>query len=321
MAQARQLTFATGSRYAMKFLIDGSVRVKGFNVSYPGNATNPGPFFRDLALGLVYDIGENALSHYLIAKASGKPLTAIPFFPSYFFPHLAVSVNRRSGILSPLDLIGKRIGAPDFGYNPAAWMRGILSHQYEVPTEKITWIEVEGDHYGLSYSRSARFKFEKVKVSDGSQTAYGLQALLETNVIDAVFLHGVGIPPTIETKKLFDDPYREIKAYVTETGVFPINTVITLKEHVVKNYPELPARLMEALREASRLYEQEVATAGKEEFMELRVNWLNEMRLFPPVVGLMEPNRRSIRMMIQYCYEQGLIRRLFEPEELFVKVH
>jgi 4,5-dihydroxyphthalate decarboxylase len=314
-----RLTFAASPRYALKFLIGGSVRVEGVELAFPASATNPGPFFRDLTLGH-YDIGENAFSHYLIAKASGKPLTAIPFFPSYFFPHLGVSVNSGSGIRSPLDLVGKRVGAPDFGYNPAAWMRGILAHQYQVPTEKIVWVEVQGDFYGLNYTRSKRFEIETVGASGGGRTAYGLQPLLESQAIDAVFFHGIGIMPTVTIKKLFDDPYQEIKSYVEDTGVLPINTVITVREDVVKSCPDLPQRLMAALREASRLYEEETLRMGNKQFMELRLNWLKELGFFPPPEGLGAPNRRSVRMMIQYCYEQGLIRTLFEPEELFLEV-
>jgi 4,5-dihydroxyphthalate decarboxylase len=314
-----RLTFAASPRYALKFLIDGSVQVGGLELAFPSSATNPGPFFRDLTLGS-YDIGENAFSHYLIAKDSGKPLTAIPFFPSYFFPQLGVSVNRESGIRSPVDLVGKRVGAPDFGYNPAAWMRGILAHQYQVPTEKINWIEVEGDHYGLNYTRSERFQIERVQASGGGRTAYGLQPLLQSKAIDAVFFHGIGIMPTATTKKLFDDPYQEIKSYVGETGVLPINTVITVKEDVVKSCPDLPQRLMAALREASRLYEEETLRTGNNDFMELSVDWLRELGFFPPPQGLGAPNHRSVRMMIQYCYEQGLIRNLYEPKELFAAV-
>jgi hypothetical protein len=31
-----------------------------------------------------------------------------------------------------------------------------------------------------------------------------------------------------------------------------------------------------------------------------------------------QANRDAIRLMIAYCYEQGIIRTLFEPEDLFL---
>jgi hypothetical protein len=77
---------------------------------------------------------------------------------------------------------------------------------------------------------------------------------------------------------------------------------------------------MAALREASRLYEEETLRTGNNDFMELSADWFRELGFFPPPQGLGATNHRSVRMMIQYCYEQGLIRNLFEPEELFAAV-
>ena len=136
------MRFATRRRYDAKFLMDGSVAVEEFDIEYmdyhgPGGMTK---FFREMVTELPYEIGEQAFAHYLIAKDRGKPLTAIPVFPSRFFPHLGLSVRNGSGIETPRDLVGKKVAAPDWGFNPAVWMRGILAHQYDVPIEKINWV-------------------------------------------------------------------------------------------------------------------------------------------------------------------------------------
>jgi hypothetical protein len=56
--------------------------------------------------------------------------------------------------------------------------------------------------------------------------------------------------------------------------------------------------------------------AGDSQHMGLRLDALRELDLFPPAQGL-APNRTALRLMIHYCYEQGLIRTLSEPEDLF----
>jgi len=56
---------------------------------------------------------------------------------------------------------------------------------------------------------------------------------------------------------------------------------------------------------------------SERDHMGLDVQQLRGMGIFPEAYGL-EANRPAIRMMAQYCFEQGLVRRLFEPEELFV---
>lgn len=311
-----KLTFATQRRWDRTYLMDGVVRVQGFDITYldyhgPGGMTL---FFHDMVTKLSYDIGEQAFAHYLIAKDQGKPLTAIPVFPSRFFPHLGVSVRNAAGIDSPQDLIGKRVLSLDWGHNPAVWMRGVLAHQYEVPIERILWVEdaAEPRFRGLPYPRARRFQVERIQIREG----VGPRELLEDGVVDAALLASGGIPPTGRTRKLFQDPYREIAQYVAETAVFPINHVVTLKEEVVQAHPELPSRLMDGFQEALRLYNRDVKAGKEAAYTDVDVGFLLESGLFPAEYGL-QPNRQAVRMGIQYCYEQGLISKLYEPEELF----
>jgi 4,5-dihydroxyphthalate decarboxylase len=318
-----RLTFATGRRYDTKFLLDGHVKVKGFDLEYIDTGAVPWPAFRAMVTTLPYDIAEQAFSHYLIAKDAGKPLTAIPVFPSRFFPQFGATINSNSGISRPADLAGKRVGTLGFGYNPAVWLRGILTHQYDVSTERVIWIEESSDPFlgGLDYPKSSRFIIEKLDGLMGSLNGANIQPIdvLERGEIDAFFPPSGGPPLTDRTTKLFQDPMAEIRRYVEVTGVFPINTVITLKEEAVARHPGLPQRLLAASMEARERYHLEIAKGKESNHMGLRTDQLKNMALFPDHYGI-EPNRTAIRMMIHYCYEQGLIRKLYEPEELFVKV-
>jgi 4,5-dihydroxyphthalate decarboxylase len=314
-----KLTFATRWRYDTKLLMKGTVRVAGFDVEYldyrgPGGMTG---FFREMVTDLPYDIGEQALAHYLIAKDQGKPLTAIAVFPSRFFPHLGVTVATRVGIREPRDLEGKRVAVPDWGFNPGVWMRGILTHQYDVSVERIHWL-VNADEplfRGLAYPRSRRFQINTIEVPDEGD-AHGFLRLMEAGEIDGVMLAAGGMPATLTTSKLFADPAREARAFLDQTGVFPINTVITLKETTVETHPALPGRLLAAWREANQRYREEMARGREQDHMGLDVRTLAAWGIFPADYGL-APNRAAIRLMIQYCYEQGLIRNLYEPEDLF----
>jgi len=191
--------------------------------------------------------------------------------------------------------------------------------QYDVPVEKIIWVEDAKDPFfaGLDYPRSRRFTVEKAdNILQLSATTMASEAL-EMGRIDALIAPAWGPALTDKTHRLFDNPYEEMRAYVRATGVYPINTVLLLKEEVAKAHPELPGRLMEAFIEARRRYQDGVLAGKEADHMGLKIDVLREMGLFPDRYGL-EANRPAIRMMIQYCYEQGLIRTLFAPEELFV---
>lgn len=330
---SQSLTFVTGARYDTKFLIDGTVAVRGFDVEFidagaaPVTATTgrvsfqlrgekryagaPFAAFRDMITTIPYDIGEQAFSHYLIAKDQGKPLTAIPAFPSRFFPQLGATVRRALAeeIRTPADLAGRRVGVPSFGYNPAVWLRGILADRYAVPVEEIIWVEERSDPLfdGLDYPRPTRYRVER---------ADNLMERLVAGELDAVFPPGGG-PPTNETvDKLFADPLAEIERYVRDTSVFPINTVITLKRSVVDAHPELPARLMEALSAARERYHAEIAAGAETDHMGLDTGWLGGLGLFPDRYGL-EANRSAVQALVDYCHQQGVIRTRFTPEDLF----
>jgi 4,5-dihydroxyphthalate decarboxylase len=315
-----KLTFATGRRYDTKFLLDGQVRVNGFDIEYIDTGSVPWPAFRAMVTTLPYDIAEQAFSHYLIALDSGKPLTAIPVFPSRFFPQLGATVNRSAGISQPSDLAGKRVATLGFGYNPAVWLRGILSHQYDVSTERIIWLEEKSDPFlgGLDYHKSSRFVIQQVEGLMSSLSGGNIQPIdiLERGEVDAFFPPSAGPPLTEHTAKLFPDPMVAIRHYVRATGVFPINTVVTLKQDVVKAHPDLPKCLFEASVKARELYHEEVNQGKERVHMGLDAAELRAMGLFPDRYGI-DPNRSAIRMMIHYCYAQGLISKLYEPEEIF----
>jgi 4,5-dihydroxyphthalate decarboxylase len=190
-------------------------------------------------------------------------------------------------------------------------------HQYDVSAERIHWL-VNADEplfRGLAYPRSRRFPVDAIQVPDEGD-AHGFLRLMDAGEIDAVMLAAGGMPATGTTRKLFADPEREARTFLDQTGVFPINTVITLKETTVQAHPALPGRLLAAWREANQRYWEATERGQEQDHMGLGVRTLAEWGIFPADYGL-APNRGAVRLMIQYCYEQGLIRTLYEPEDLF----
>jgi hypothetical protein len=86
--------------------------------------------FRRMVRGLEFDVAEMALSTYLCGRAHGKALTAIPIFLTRAFYHGAIVYNARSGIKSPTDLAGRKVGVWGYTVTPGVWTRGLLQSEY-----------------------------------------------------------------------------------------------------------------------------------------------------------------------------------------------
>jgi len=325
---AVRFTIGIGHRYDSLYLRNGTVKVEGFDVEYPkppergesrpqaaaGQAyVAPSSIFTAVATQAIYDVGELALSTYLQAVDYGKEIAAIPVFPSRFFPHSQIAVHVDSGIERPKDLVGKRFGAGSFSKNYAVWLRGVLREQYNVAVEKITWVEDEPEHFP-EYRPPDRFVVEKAPQGET------LSSLLKRGEIDA--LAAPRAPERNRSPKvraLFENPYPEIREYFKRHPFFPINTVLTVPKSTLKKASDFSKAVFLAFQRAFELYREEVKQGGREdEHSGLSLKRLEEEAGVAPLGYGFRENRENLRTMIQYCYEQGVIRRMYRPEELFL---
>jgi hypothetical protein len=122
---------------------------------------------------------------------------------------------------------------------------------------------------------------------------------------------------TEQTRPLFADPAAEMRQYVEQTGVIPINTVFVLKQATVERYPDLAPAVLEMTSAALAAYTEEIDRSGGAHHTYVPVALARELGRYPCRQGL-DANRAAVQMMIVYCYEQGLINTLYRPEDLFV---
>src|ERR1700678_2339291 len=122
----------------MQALKDGTVRPEGVNLTFLP-VMMPEPAFRMLHYG-EFDVAEMSLSWYTrTVLAQDRPFVAIPVFPSRMSRHSCVYVNARSGINEANDLVGKRVGCPEYQMTAAVWLKGILAEHYSVPVNSVQY--------------------------------------------------------------------------------------------------------------------------------------------------------------------------------------
>src|ERR1700737_2234034 len=127
-----RLSLACWNYDRTRALMEGRIRPDGIDLTYL-NLPVEETFFRMLRHH-EFDAAEMSLSSYVLSLFSeNPPFVAIPVFPSRFFRHSCIYVNRDSGIREPKDLIGKRVGTPEYQMTAGVWIRGILSDEHDVP--------------------------------------------------------------------------------------------------------------------------------------------------------------------------------------------
>src|SRR5512145_2197593 len=129
-----RLTLSCWGYDRMRALADGRVRPEGIDLNFldlPVEET----FFRMLR-NREFDVAELSLSSYTVSLfRDPKLFVAIPVWPSRFFRHSSIYVNTAAGIREPKDLVGKRVGNPEYQMTAPVWIRGILADDYGVPVD------------------------------------------------------------------------------------------------------------------------------------------------------------------------------------------
>ena len=300
----KTVTRTQGNNRSLK---DGTVKPRDFEFEF----LEVDPLvdaFRRMVRGLEFDVCEMAITTYLCARAHGKKMTALPIFLVRAFHHGAILVNTRAGIRSPKDLEGKRVGV-NRGYTVTTglWARAILQHQYDVDLNKITWV-LSGDEHVAEYRAPANV----VPIEKGKTMA---EQLASCELVAAI---GVDVDHP-DVKPLIPNAAEAGFMARLETGHYPINHTVVVKDELLAAHPELGPAIFEAFAESKRLYIERLK-AGKIEKPtaadELHRRIMKLTGKDPLPYGV-TPNRQTLEEVIEYAMEQGVITHGAKVEELF----
>jgi 4,5-dihydroxyphthalate decarboxylase len=320
-----KLTLACWDYDRTKALMDGSVRPEGIELTYKNLFV--AETFERMVRDREFEVSEMAMTFYVgTLGLEDPPFIALPVFPLRFFRHSAVFVNTASGIQSPKDLIGKNVGELFiYGHDAGVWAKGILSDEYGVPANSVTYHVGGLDRYALwDWAPFTPPPDVKVHQLRPDRT---LNGMLEAGEIDA--LYSAIVPPSLiggspRVRRLFEDYESVERDYFRRTGIYPIMHTLVIRKDVYREHPWVAQSIYAAFKEAkSRAYSQyklgELFMHGT--FM---VPWFTAHReenrklmgddLWP--YGL-EPNRKVLDTFLRYHHEQGLSKRRLTPDELF----
>ena len=264
-------------------------------------------------------------SYVLQLSRGGSDYTAIPAFVSRAFRHSGFFARAGSGITSPSDFAGRRIGVPEYQMTAALWMRGILADEYGVDCSAIHWCT------GALDAGIRRERLELVlpigmvvePIKDGDT----LQDMLLRGDIDGLlapkppqaFLDG---NPALV--RLFPDFETAEQAYFRKTGFFPIMHIIGLRKTLAAEHPWLARGLYDGFVEARDLALKRLRDVWLGNANRLSLPWLGaSMERTLAALGPdywsygFNNNRAEIDAICRYSTDQHLAATRVKPETLF----
>jgi 4,5-dihydroxyphthalate decarboxylase len=271
-----------------------------------------------------FDASEMSLSNYTTLVSQGEaPFIAIPVFPSRVFRHGYIFINKRSGIRTPKDLEGRRVGLPLYTQTASIWLRGHLMHQFGVDISTIRWVQGAVESVGM-HGNPHTLPLLRPAVIEQNMTGRPLGELLAHGEIDAYL--GSRKPPSFGTDpdvvRLLPDHHARERELYQRDGIFPIMHLVAIRRAVYEKNPWIASSLYAAFVEAKRIARARLRYAGS---LAAMLPWLqDEIEEIDDVFGSdpfvygVEPNRPTLEALVQYMHEQDFIAEAMPIEDLFV---
>lgn len=300
----------------VKPLFDRTVRPEGVELVVTRSAS-PEAMRRQLT-AWEFDICEMAFGAYLIARARGADVTAIPVFPRRAFFHTNFACHGDASIAGPRDLAHKRIGVAEYVQSATLWARGVLEHDFGLDPRNAQWyVERSG-----SGSTGEVLGFKPPPDIAVQQTPAGksLVAMLGARELDVALVGGNALGEDRNAlRPLFADAIAEGKRFFGAHGYVPANHCYMVRGSLAREHPALVANLLEAFNESKTLAQQSLpgesprgVLFGNEQLARTCEAFVGD----PFSYGL-GSNRAMLETVVELCREQGLVRDKPSIEQLF----
>ena len=289
-----------------KGLKDGTVTAPGIRLEHVEVSPIVGAF-RRMVRTLEFDVSEMAITTYLTARAHGKAFTALPVFVMRQFHHAPIVYNVKSGVQSPKDLEGKKVGVRAYTVTTGVWARGILATEYAVDLDKVTWVVVDEEHV-QEFQKPANV-LERPGANLGEMLAKGeLAAAI-----------GAGQMDSPDVKPLIPNPREAEAAWYRKTGIYPVNHTVVVKDSLLQADATLAPRLFAAFKEAKAIFLKQLGSAaqlsGDAQVLAQRRSIVGD----DPLPNGVARNRQALEAVIQFARDQKILPRTVRPEEMFAR--
>jgi len=254
-----------------------------------------------------------------------RDYTLIPVFISRTFRHRNIYIHTDSGIETPEDLKGKRIGTPGYGMSANTWIRGMLLDEYGVKADDFQWIESDKSSDGKELNSGfAKYYFgEDFPLTKGPDGLDESELLLsgQCDALITAITPKAYLDENPKIRQLFPKARDIEAAYFKKTGMFPIMHVVAIKTEVLEKEPWLAKAVFEMYSDAKDIAYKNLETTT---VVRTSLPWTKDE--YESTVEIMgdnywkygiEANRKELEAIMRYVYEQGLTKEQIGFEEMF----
>jgi len=307
-------------------LLDGFVQPEGIAWTLTGVHASE-LFWRQLKFG-DFDVSEMSMASTMIehSKSGRTEWVALPIFTTRVFSHLLIVVRTGAGIETPADLHGKRVGVPEYQQTSAVWARGILQHEYGVDLRTIDWFmerspeKSHGGSTGFTPPPGINLTYISPSTNIGEMLLDGsldatLMYLTDPNLIDRSRVELTG---RSEVKPLFQAS--EGPAFLQKTGILPINHGVVVRRAIYEQHPWVVLNIYKAFVAAKELRLRATMETLEPYFtLGLLDGAASKALAIDPFPYGLKANVKTMTMLAEILYEQGLTTRVVELDEIFAK--
>ena len=324
----RKLDIAFWNYDRTQALVDGSVTIEGVDAHFHTARIVP-EIFEAMIRKRAYDVSELGMTFFLrIIDGDDLPFVAIPVFPNRAFRHSAIYINKHAGIARPEDLNGKTIGElAVYGHDAGIMPKGMLSDEFGFRPETCRWIVGGIDFPMEPVDFIPNPHPDGVEVKTAAKGA-DLGKMLEKGEIDALI--SADIPECViegssDVGRLFEDYIAVERDYYQRTGIFPIMHTVVVTRELAEQEPEVVSAVFKGFCRAKDAMAERLVKGMTFNNMASMIPWttrlLQEDRA---ILGKdwwpygIAANAKAIDAVLRYHHEQGITKRRFTIEDIFV---
>jgi 4,5-dihydroxyphthalate decarboxylase len=247
------------------------------------------------------------IGYFLPAIEAGWQIVGLPVFSKRKPAYQLIFCHADSGIRTPKDLEGRRIGSRTYRTALTVWARGLLRERYGVNFSKVQWVlqakevfPVHGQNLRIEYVDESKNMAQRLIAGE-------LDAIL-TDISDTKIFESLESHPKV--KRLFPDYVKEDQQLYRDTGIYTPVHMIVMSRKLDREHPELAAKFYTAFEKAKQIaYDDILSDRGGFSVVYLRERMKEQMAAWddPWKYGV-KANKTTIDAFIKYNVEQGMVR-------------